>query len=70
MSVAELKERIAELPAKERIQIAAFISDLEEQEDSRFRQNIEQRMANMDAGKTVSMEEFERLHERLKQEGR
>ena len=70
MSVAELKEQIAELPASERLELAVFLAELEEQNESQFRQTLVQRMKAMDEGKKVSMASFEEQHQRLKDQGR
>lgn len=62
MSFAELKDQIAELPASERLQLSAFLIELEEKSEPEFRAEVGRRMKAMDMGKKVAMEEFEKRH--------
>jgi hypothetical protein len=62
MSFAELKGQIAELSAAERLKLAAFLIELEEQSEPEFRRVVDGRMKAMDTGKKVSMERFEQRH--------
>ena len=64
MSLAELKEQAVALSAEERLQLAAFLADLDERTETQFRETADHRMKAMDAGKKVTMEEFEREHAR------
>lgn len=68
MSFAELKEQVAVLSAKERSQLATFLAELEE--EAAFQQEADKRMKAMDAGHKVYPDEVERLHEKLKAQGR
>ncbi len=64
MSLTQLKEQAATLSCEERLQLASFLVDLEEQRETEFREIVDSRMKDMDAGKKVSMEEFEAAHSR------
>ena len=59
MSFAELKGQIAGLSAAERLKLAAFLIELEEQSEPEFCQVVDRRMKAMDKGKKISMEQFE-----------
>ena len=60
MSFAELKQKIAELSAEERFQLAALLADLERGNETQFRATVDKRMRAMDQGHKVTAEEFER----------
>lgn len=62
MSLAQLKEEAAALTPRERLELAAFLADLEEQSESDFRRTVDQRMKAMDSGKKVTSEQFEAEH--------
>ncbi len=62
MGLAELKEKVASLSERERFELAAYLADLDEKGEKEFRQAIDRRMKNMDAGKKVDMREFEEEH--------
>ncbi|MEK7683833.1 MAG: hypothetical protein AAB466_00255 [Verrucomicrobiota bacterium] len=70
MSLAELKDKVAGLSSTERLELSAFLADLEQQNEVEFRKQVDQRMQDMDAGEKMSMEEFERQHRRLSIQGR
>lgn len=70
MSLAELKEQVAVLSQKERLQLAAYLADLEEQEELAFQKEVDKRMKAMDAGKKVTSQEVEAMHEQLRSQGR
>ena len=64
MGLPELKERAAQLSADERLQLAAFLAELDEARLAEFTELVDQRMKAMDAGHKVTMEEFEAEHTR------
>lgn len=70
MSFAELKEQVATLTVEERFKLSAWLVELEQEKESEFRSEVNSRMSKMDAGKKMSMEEFEGKHEKLKGQGR
>lgn len=70
MSIAEIKEHVAGLSAKERLQLAAFLADLDETDEPAFRAEVDQRMKAMDAGRKVTEEEFLERHNHLRAKGR
>lgn len=69
MSLAEIKEQAATLSVEERLQLAAFLAELDEQREAEFRKTVDRRMKAMDAGKKVTMEAFEADHARRLSEG-
>ena len=70
MSLAEIKEQIAELTPEERLEIAALIVHLTQASDPEYRAELDRRMAAMDAGKKYTEQDVLRLHEKLSQQGR
>jgi hypothetical protein len=70
VSFTEIKEQVAELPLEERFQLSAFLTELDERNETEFRGQADRRMKDMDAGKKISAEEFERRHRELQQSGR
>jgi hypothetical protein len=69
MSFAELKEQVAVLSAEERLQLAAFLAELDEKNEAEFQEIVANRMKAMDAGKKVTAEEFEARHNELRSKG-
>ena len=70
MSFAELKEKVAGLSSTERLQLSAFLADLDEANEDQFRAEVDARMKLMDAGQKVTMEQLEEKHRRLSQNNR
>jgi hypothetical protein len=62
MSLAELKEQSTTLTPEERLQLASFLAELDEEKEAEFRQAADQRMRAMDAGEKVTAEQFEAEH--------
>ncbi|HMJ66918.1 MAG TPA: hypothetical protein VK615_16365 [Candidatus Binatia bacterium] len=62
MSLTQLKEKAAALTPPERLELAAFLAELEEQSESEFRQTVDERMKAIDSGKRVTHEQFEAEH--------
>jgi hypothetical protein len=62
VSLAQLKEGAAALSPQQRLELAAFLAELDEQTDSDFQRTVDERMRAMDAGKKVSSEQFEAEH--------
>jgi len=62
VSVAEIKQQVAGLSPTERFELSAFLAELDEQQETEFRQAADRRMKDMDAGRKISGEEFERRH--------
>ncbi len=69
MSFIALKREILELSVKERFRLAGFLADLEKEKETSFRRTVGRRMARMDAGKKVTMAQFEERHRLLKAKG-
>lgn len=70
MSLAEIKETIAELSAEDRLELAALIAHLNRAEDSEYQAELDQRMSSMDAGKKNSAEALEKRHRGLLDQGK
>ena len=62
MSLAQLKEEAAALTPQQRLELAAFLAELDEQSESDFQRTVDQRMKAMDSGKKVTSQEFEAEH--------
>jgi len=54
MSFAEVKERVAEMSAEERLEVAALIAHLNRADDSEYQAELDRRMTAMDAGRKTS----------------
>ena len=65
MSLAEIREQIAGLSVDERLDLAALIAHLNRADDPEYQSALDQRIANMDAGKKTSLNELESLRRRL-----
>lgn len=70
MSVAEVKTSIAKLSLVERLDVAAFITHLNQEQDPEFMAELGDRMDQMCAGRETTQEQLEALHQRLTSEGR
>jgi hypothetical protein len=66
MSLGEIKEHAAALSSEDRLQLVAFLAELDEQQEHKFQQSVDRRMKAMDAGKKVDMDIFEAEHTRRK----
>ncbi len=60
MSLAELKRGAASLPESERRELAAYLLQIGRERNDAWRQEISDRMREMDAGRKVPQSEFER----------
>ena len=65
-----MKEQIVALSPKERSQISAFLAGFEQHDEAAFQAEVDRRMKAIDAGEKIYGDEIERLHEKLKAEGR
>lgn len=70
MSLAEIKKQIDRLDAEQRNELSAYLLFLRRREDPEWLEELERRNRAMDAGKKVSQEELQRIHEALVREGR
>jgi hypothetical protein len=62
MSLLEIKERISQLTAEERLELAGLIAHLNQSERSDYREELDKRLAAMDEGKKFTRQDLERLH--------
>jgi hypothetical protein len=69
VSLAEIREKIAGLTVEERLDLAALIAHLNRAEDPEFQSALEQRAADMSAGKKTTLDELERRHQTLSAAG-
>ena len=60
MSRAELKRSAIELPEPERRELAAFLLQIGRERSDSWREEMSQRMREMDSGKKLTQAEFER----------
>jgi hypothetical protein len=65
VSLAEIREQIAGLTVEERLDVAALIAHLNRADDPEYQSDLDQRVADMDAGKKSTLDELERRHQRL-----
>ncbi|HEY0454856.1 MAG TPA: hypothetical protein VGE41_00670 [Verrucomicrobiae bacterium] len=70
MSLAEIKQSVAQMTLEERLEIAALIAHLNRAADPKFRQELDTRMTSMDNGKKVSAEKLQAIHEGISRRGR
>jgi hypothetical protein len=63
VSLAEIKETIAELSADERLEIAALIAHLNRADDPEYQAELDRRMSAMDAGRKNSAATLEKYHQ-------
>ena len=69
MSLAEIKETIAEMSVEERLEVAALIAHLNRAEDPEYQAELDQRMSAMDTGRKNSAETLEKRHQDLLDQG-
>jgi hypothetical protein len=69
MSMAEIREQIAVLTVEERLDLAALIAHLNRADDAEYQTTLDQRAADMDAGKKTTLDELERRHRTLSADG-
>jgi hypothetical protein len=69
VSLAEIRDQIAGLTVEERLDLAALIAHLNRVDDPEYRSELDQRAADMDAGKKSTLDELERRHQRLAADG-
>ncbi len=70
MSLAEIKEQIAELTPEERLEIAALIAHLNRADDPEDRQELDRRLDRMARGEKFTQQEIEKLHQDLSAQGK
>ncbi len=68
MSYPEIQAQAALLPLAERIKLTRYLTALETEDELRVL--VSQRMADMDEGRSISLEAFKEKHAQLEAEGR
>ncbi len=69
MSTAEIKRTLDQMTAEERFFAASYLTVLMHRDDPEYRSLLAERMARMDAGKKVSLDEALRVHGELEAKG-
>jgi len=67
VSLAELNKQAEALPAQERLELAAYLAELDEQSEAEFQRTVDGRMQAMDRGSKVTREQFEAEHVRSRE---
>jgi hypothetical protein len=70
MSFAELKEQVRMLSAEQRLELAHLLAIINLENDPEFLKEMDRRLDEMAAGKKVTQEEVERIHQELLAQGR
>ena len=70
MSFAEIKDSIESCTLDQRLELAALIANLNRAEDPAYAAELDQRMADMDAGRKISQLNLEALHRKLSAQGK
>ncbi|MBI4471414.1 MAG: hypothetical protein HY646_02025 [Acidobacteria bacterium] len=69
MSLAEIKEQIAELSPEERLEVAALIAHLNRAQDPVHQEELGRRLDRMARGQQFTAAEVEKLHRELSAQG-
>ena len=70
MSLAEIKEQIAQLTPEERLELAALIVHLSRVDDPDYQQELDRRLDRMAQGKKFTEQDVEKLHRDLTARGK
>jgi hypothetical protein len=70
MSLAEIKDQITEMSVEDRLEVAAFISHLNQVDDPAYQAELDRRLADMDQGHKSRLADLEHLHDKLTASGR
>jgi predicted transcriptional regulator len=70
MTYAEIKQAVPALTKGERLDLAHLLLHLSLRDDPEYLAELDRGMADMDAGKKVTQEEVERMHQELLAQGR
>jgi hypothetical protein len=69
MSNSEIKANIDRMTDDERFFAAAYLHHRSQERDPAYQATLTERMNRMDAGKKVTLEQAERIHQALEAEG-
>ncbi|MBA4149396.1 MAG: hypothetical protein H0X66_14875 [Verrucomicrobia bacterium] len=69
MSNTEIKASIDQMTDEERFFAVAYLQHLAEQKDPAYQALLAQRMQRMDAGRKLTLEQAQRIHQSLEAEG-
>lgn len=69
MTTQQVKQQIDAMTDDDRFLATAYLDHLASEKDSSYQAELTSRMNRMDVGKKVSLEQLERLHHALEQEG-
>ncbi len=70
MSLAEIKQQVAGLPADQRLELAALIAHLSRTDDPQYQADLDRKLVAMDAGSKSTQADLERLHADLTAKGK
>ena len=70
MSLAEIKDQIVMMSVEERLEVAALISHLNQVDDPAYQAELARRLDSMADGHKTSLEDLQRLHDKLTASGR
>ena len=70
MSVSEIKSQLRKLTPSEFNEIAVAVRQIAMENDEEWKAEMARRMERMDRGEKYSLEDLERLHDKLTAEGR
>ena len=69
MTTMQVKQQIDAMSEEERFLAAAYLEHLSNEKDAAYRLNLGERMQRIDSGAKVTLEQLERLHHALENEG-
>ncbi len=69
MSLAEIKDHIAELSVEDRLEVTAWITHLNRRDDPQYQTELDRRRSAMKAGRKSTQHDLERLHHKLLAKG-
>jgi hypothetical protein len=70
VSASEIKESIDQMTEEERCFAAAYLQHLAQEHDPAYKTMIAERMAKMDAGRKITLEQAKSFHETLEASAR
>ena len=69
MSFGDIKDGVRTLTVEQRLELAALIAHLNRAEDDVWRDELDRRLAAMEAGRKHSQSDLEQLHQQLSSQG-
>jgi hypothetical protein len=69
MSISEIKASIDQMTDEERFIAAAYLHHRAQEKDAAYQALLAERMARMDKGQKITLEQVQRIHQALENEG-